>query len=123
MSPKEVIIKWVDLFNGSSVDELIELYHNDAVNHQVANEPVIGKEAIYQKFCEEFAQADMECVIENLFEDGEWAILEWSDPQGLRGCSTFHIVDNKIRMHRSYWDNLNFCKLHGLPLPDDVRGK
>jgi hypothetical protein len=117
MSPKQLIQKWVEYFNNSSVDELIEMYADDAINHQVVNEPVVGKEAIYQMFCEEFAKADMECVIENIFEDGEWAILEWSDPQGLRGCGFFHIKNNKIVFQRGYWDKLSFCKLHGLPIP------
>jgi hypothetical protein len=33
----------------------------------------------------------MQCTVENLFEDGEWAILEWSDPNGLRGCGFFQV--------------------------------
>ena len=43
MTPKSVIIKWVELFNLGNADELAELYHDDAINHQVANEPVNGK--------------------------------------------------------------------------------
>ena len=35
-------------------------------------------------------------IIENLFEDGEWAILEWRDPKGLRGCGFFYVVNRKI---------------------------
>jgi hypothetical protein len=31
----------------------------------------------------------MTCVVENIFEDGEWAILEWKDPLGLRGYVFF----------------------------------
>ena len=45
------------------------------------------------------------------------AILEWSDPLGLRGCGFFHIVDDKIAFQRGYWDKLSFLKLHGLTLP------
>ncbi len=25
------------------------------------------------------------------FEDGEWAIMEWKDSLGLRGCGFFHV--------------------------------
>nr|WP_300862605.1 hypothetical protein [uncultured Oscillibacter sp.] len=39
--------------------------------------------------------ADMTCIVENLFEDGEWAILEWRDPLGLRGCGFFHVAEEK----------------------------
>ena len=78
-----------------------------------------GKEAIRKMFEQEFAQAEMVCIIENIFEDGDWAILEWKDPLGLRGCGFFHIKENKIKFQRGYWDKLSFFKLHGLPIPGD----
>jgi hypothetical protein len=59
----------------------------------------------------------MTCLIENIFEDGEWAILEWRDPNGLRGCGFFHVIDGKIAFQRGYWDKLSFLRLHGLPIP------
>ena len=46
LSPKEVICKWVDAFNKQDVEEITSLYHENATNHQVANEPVVGIEAI-----------------------------------------------------------------------------
>ena len=116
MKPKELIKQWVSLFNQGDSDKLSELYHDDAVNHQVANEPVIGKENIHKMFSADFAQTKMVCIIENLFEDGEWAILEWKDPLGLRGCGFFHIVNNKIKFQRGYWDKLSFLKQHNLPI-------
>ena len=42
LSPKEVVNKWVDAFNDGDVDMIISLYDNNATNHQVANEPVVG---------------------------------------------------------------------------------
>jgi hypothetical protein len=66
---------------------------------------------------ESFASATMVCIVENLFEDGEWAILEWKDPLGLRGCGLFHIVDDRIVFQRGSWDKLAFLRVHGLPLP------
>lgn len=118
MSPKELIKNWVELFNIADAEGLAELYHEDAVNHQVANEPVYGKNAVEKMFVDEFAKADMHCIIENIFEDGEWAILEWKDPLGLRGCGFFHITDGKIKFQRGYWDKLSFLHLHNLPLPN-----
>ena len=44
MKPKELIENRDSLFNKGSANELAELYHSDAINHQVANEPVNGKE-------------------------------------------------------------------------------
>jgi len=53
------------------------------VNHQVANEPVVGRDAIGRMFEREFAAAEMVCIPENIFEDGDWAILEWKDQERL----------------------------------------
>ena len=117
MTPKQLVKKWVEIFNGSNAEEISKLYHKDAINHQVSNEPVVGKEAIKIMFVNEFAVADMTCLIENIFEDGDWAILEWKDSLGLRGCGFFHITDGKIKLQRGYWDKLSFLRMHNLPLP------
>ncbi len=110
MTPRQVLQKFVDLFNQADARALAELYHEDAVNHQVANEPVVGKENIYQMFLQEFAGPPMVCIVENMFEDGQWAIMEWRDPKGLRGCGFFHVVNDKILFQRGYWDKLTFIK-------------
>src|SRR6476659_780697 len=112
MTPKQVLQKWIEAFNKADADVISDLYSDDAVNHQVVNEPVVGKEAIGVMFANEFAAAEMVCIPENIFEDGDWAILEWKDPKGLRGCGFFHIADGKIKLQRGYWDKLSFLKLH-----------
>lgn len=117
MQPRELVKNWVETFSKADAKTLAGFYHEDAVNHQVANDPVIGKEAIQQMFTDEFASADMVCIIENIFEEGEWAILEWKDPLGLRGCGFFHVVDGKIKFQRGYWDKLSFLRQHNLPIP------
>lgn len=116
LRPKEVVCKWVDAFNNHDVEAITGLYHEDATNHQAANEPVVGKEAIRAMFTDEFAIADMTCIVENIFEDGQWAILEWKDPLGLRGCGFFHIINGKILFQRGYWDKLTFLKQRNLPI-------
>lgn len=116
MGPREIVKQRVDAFNSADVDAITSLYAETAVNHQVANQPVEGKEAIRAMFESEFATAEMVCIVENIFEDGEWAILEWRDPLGLRGCGFFHIEQNKIVFQRGYWDKLSFLKQHGLPI-------
>jgi hypothetical protein len=55
----------------------------------------------------------MHCIVENRFADGEWAIMEWRDPRGLRGCGFFHVVDGLILFQRGYWDRLSFERLYG----------
>jgi len=117
MQPKELIEKWVMLFNAGDAPQLAALYHEDAINHQVANEPIEGRAAIQAMFTEEFSEAKMVCIPENIFEDGEWGILEWKDPLGLRGCGFFHIKAGKIKFQRGYWDKLSFLRMHHLPIP------
>ena len=117
MKPTEVVKAWVDAFNQADAEALSGFYREDAVNHQVAEAPVIGRSAIGKVFAAEFSRAKMVCIVENLFEDGEWAILEWKDPLGLRGCGFFHVVDGKIVFQRGYWDKLSFLRMHGLPIP------
>ncbi|WP_337841305.1 nuclear transport factor 2 family protein [Rheinheimera sp.] len=117
MSPKELIFAWVEAFNEGDAEKIANFYASDAVNHQVANEPVKGKKAIRDMFANEFANAEMVCIVENVFEDGEWAILEWKDPIGLRGCGFFQIREDLIVFQRGYWDKLSFLKAHKLPIP------
>jgi limonene-1,2-epoxide hydrolase len=117
MRPKEVVQQFVRAFNNADADGLADLYSADAINHQVAERPVEGRETIRKMFADGFAEADMTCIVENIFEDGEWAILEWRDPLGLRGCGFFHIVDSRIVFQRGYWDELTFLRQHGLPIP------
>lgn len=115
LRPKEVVCAWVDAFNNRDADALAELYAEDAVNHQVCNDPVVGREAIHEMFRAEFS-VEMTTIVENIFEDGQWAILEWRDPLGLRGCGFFHVVKGKIVFQRGYWDKLSFLKQHHLPI-------
>lgn len=122
MSPKQLVLAWVEAFNRGDAVALAEFYLPDAVNHQVANEPVRGRKAILDMFRREFAAARMVCLVENLFEDGDCAILEWRDPLGLRGCGFFFLREGKTALQRGYWDKLSFLKAHGLALPSQPGG-
>ena len=116
MSPREVLEEWLRLFNAADVDGLAQLYHQDAVNHQVTQEPIVGRQAIRAMFAREFAAADMVCIPEAIHEAGDVVALEWRDPMGLRGCGFFTVSDGLIVFQRGYWDKLSFLKLHGLPI-------
>jgi limonene-1,2-epoxide hydrolase len=118
MSPVDVLKKFVIAFNQADAEALAELYSIDAVNHQVAQDPVCGRDAIRAMFADSFAEAKMTCLVENMFEDGEWAIMEWKDPLGLRGCGFFRVVDSQIVFQRGYWDKLTFLRQQGLPIPE-----
>jgi hypothetical protein len=42
MTPKQLVQKWVELFNRGSIEGLLNLYAVDAVNHQVVTDPLRG---------------------------------------------------------------------------------
>ena len=79
--------------------------------------PVVGSNISY--FGE---RLNCRFLVENLFECGEWAILEWSDPNGLRGCGFFQVRGDRIAFQRGYFDQLTFFRLQGLPVPDHYLG-
>ena len=116
MTPRQMVETWVERFNAGDAAGLAALYQPDAVNHQVTQAPVCGREAIRAMFEREFAAAEMVCIVEAIHEAGDVAALEWRDPIGLRGCGFFTVRDGLIAFQRGYWDKLSFLKLHGLPL-------
>lgn len=115
--PRDVVRAWVEAFNRADADALAACYAEDAVDHQVPEAPVQGRAAIRAMFAAGFASARMLCEPENLFEDGEWSVLEWRDPLGLRGCDFFRVVEGLIVFQRGYRDRLSFLRAQGLPLP------
>ena len=117
MSPTQLVREWIARFNAADVDGLAALYAPDAVNHQVVTEPLRGREAIRRLFQIEFGRATMVCIEEALYEDGEWAILEWRDPLGLRGCGFFCVRGGQIVFQRGYFDQLSFFRQQGLAVP------
>ncbi|GAA0467568.1 hypothetical protein GCM10009096_05470 [Parasphingorhabdus litoris] len=116
MTPREVVEKWIKYFNAGDAAQITELYHDDAVNHQVTQEPISGSDAIQAMFEREFAMAEMTCIVEEIHEAGDVIALEWRDPLGLRGCGFFTIRDQRIAFQRGYWDKLSFLKMHDLPI-------
>lgn len=122
MSPKQIVQEWVRRFNEGDIDGLASLYATDAINHQVVMDPLHGRAAIQRMFEIEFGRATMTCVVENIFEDGEWAILEWSDPNGLRGCGFFQIRDDQIVFQRGYFDQLSFFRRQGIAVQESYLG-
>lgn len=137
-SPRKVLLAWENAYNKRDAFALIELYADDAENLQVAfgDTPLRGKEALLESFISFFrAFPDNYTNIENLFVDGEWAIVEWNgggtftgelgeaQPTGksfkLRGCGFFHIVEDKIRFQRGYFDRHTWFSQIGLPMENE----
>jgi limonene-1,2-epoxide hydrolase len=115
LTPRQVVEKWLEAFNGADTAMLKSLYVLNAVNHQMPNEPIYGRQAIGQMFRDEFAAApEMHCIPVQIIEEGTWAVLEWRDPKGFSGCGFFEIRDGHIQTQRGYWDRLTFNKLYGV---------
>ena len=103
LSPREVIKEVVKAFNEKDIDRVMGFFREDAICHQVTEEPLYGRDAIRKMVADAMGRLKMEWIIENIFEDGEWAILEGRDLLGFRGCTVFRVVDSKILLHRGYW--------------------
>ncbi len=127
MEPKAILTEWVRLMNTHEPEKLGDLYHEDAINLQVAiGIPLVGRAAIVEDFRSFFSNIpDTFTKIENLFSYGEWAILEWSGGGifkatgkkfTLRGCGFFQTTQSKIKFQRGYWDKMTWFKQIGLPL-------
>ena len=71
MEPRELVKNWVLAFNRADADEVAGHSAEDAVNHQVAQEPVRGRNAIREMFARDFGRATMVCQIDNIFQDGD----------------------------------------------------
>ena len=106
MKPGELVRSWVEAFNRADAEALAGLYAKDAVNHQVANEPVVGRAAIHRMFAEEFATASAA---------GRPYIQHRGGPKGF-----LRVLDDKIVFQRGYWDKLSFLRLHSLPIPEQL---
>lgn len=133
-SPREVVLAWVKAFNERDAEAAAALYHEDAVNLQVASgAPTVGREAMRDGFAYFFrAFPDNYTTPVNLFVDGEWAILEWEGgatwrgefadqpPNGrsfhIQGCGFFHVVGGLIKFQRGYWDKASWFSQLGLPV-------
>jgi hypothetical protein len=61
MLPKDVVTAWVSTFNRADVETLAGFYREDAINHQVAEQPVEGRDAIREMFAAGFDSAKMVC--------------------------------------------------------------
>lgn len=80
-TPRTILERWLVAFNKADTEALTALYHEDAVNHQVATTPVEGRHAIQAMFAREFAAAQMVCIPENIFTDGSGPFWNGATPK------------------------------------------
>jgi ketosteroid isomerase-like protein len=82
MRPREVVASWVEAFNRADVEALTNFYQENAINHQVAEKPVEGRQAIRERLASEFAAAKMVCIVEHIFEDASGRFSNGATPRG-----------------------------------------
>lgn len=83
LRPAALVAAWVDALNRGDSDALAAFYAKDAVRDRMG-------------------AVKTHCIVENVLEDGDWAVLEWRDPQGRRGCALFQVKRGVIVAQRSY---------------------
>ena len=133
-TPREVVQEWVAAYNQRDARAAAQLYHEDATNFQVAlGAPSVGRHTILDDLVSFFhAFPDNFTHVEKLFEDGEWAMLEWfgggtrrgelagmaSNGRSftLRGCGLFYVTGGKIGFQRGYFDKATWFAQLGIPL-------
>lgn len=130
-TPRTIVRAWAEAFNARDAQAIGRLYAEDAINHQVAEEPERGRAAIAESFARLFAAfPDIGFETVNLFEDGAWAILEWRGggtqtgafaghpPTGrsyeLLGSGFFEVKDGRIVHQRGYWDKASWFAQLGI---------
>lgn len=112
MDTREIVERWIECFNAGDAAAIAALYAVDATNHQIPLEPVVGRTAIEEFHRETFAPGPLTCTPVNLVVDGQWAALEWVDPDGFRGCGFFRVRDREIIHQRGYWDSAQLRAVH-----------
>ena len=89
MTARSTVQRWVELFNAGDAEAISALYAEDAVNHQIPLEPVVGRKAIEEFHRETFAGGPLTCQPINLVVDGDWAALEWTTRTASAAAGSF----------------------------------
>jgi len=137
-STKDVFEQWISAFQSKDVKKIVSLYHDDAVNWQIADRPAEGIKEIREMMVSFFRSfPDAYTHAENIMYDGAWASWEWigggtftmdmGDIKAtgkqfeIRGCGFFLIQKGKIKLQRGYWDKASWCRQIGIDLNSTIK--
>jgi steroid delta-isomerase-like uncharacterized protein len=135
---RTVLMEWIEAFASRDPVRIAGLYHIDAVNWQVADEPVVGRDNIRNMVAQFFVSfPDSYAHVENVMADGDWAAWEWTGGGtflrdlgtikatgrtfAIRGCGFFQVIDGKIKLQRGYWDKASWYRQIGVPLSASIK--
>ncbi len=114
MMLKNQMKEWVNAFNEKNARALSEMYHEDAMNFQVATDiQRNGRDEIFKMFEYEFENFEMVCIPQRIVTEGNTVVLEWKDPNGLEGCGFFTFEGTLIKSQKGYWDRWSFEQKQG----------
>jgi steroid delta-isomerase-like uncharacterized protein len=131
LDARTVLMRWIEAFASRDPGRVAALYHPDAVNWQVADQPAIGQPKIREVFTQFFASfPDSYTRVENIIAQGDWAAWEWvgggtflgdlgrvkatGRSYEIRGCGFFRVVGGKITLQRGYWDKASWYAQIGI---------
>ena len=128
-TPKQVLAEWIQYMNSRNIEKLMELYHPEAVNMQMAvGHPLNGRAAIKADYTAYFTNIpDFSMKPQNIFQDGDWGMVEWNADGTFRatgkgfklsGCGFFQILNEKIIFQRGYWDRSTLFTQVDLPVDE-----
>ena len=130
----DVITQWVNASNAHDAQAVASLYREDALLLQVASGDLLrGRGAIETAFAGFYGAFPtwLKEPSSILPSNDEWATVEWkasglflADFEGhkatgrpfvIRGCGIFHVVEQKIVLHRRYFDRRAWYQQIGIP--------
>lgn len=122
----DAIRRGIELFNQGKIREVLELYDDHATiesHGSILGGAYKGKEALgkyFQKVGETFPQGT-QLRVENIYEDKDTVIVEWSSKGKLasgkefegRAANVFEIKNGKVVHHRMYTDTEELARATG----------
>jgi steroid delta-isomerase-like uncharacterized protein len=131
-SPQAVVTAFFARLKSHDLEEMLMLFHDDAVDDFVVVGEFRGKSAIRGFFSDLFsAFPDFDIAVVHMTGDDARAVVQWHatgtftgtpfqgiHPTGrgvhLRGCDVFRVEDGKLRHGTIYYDGLSFARQIGL---------
>ncbi|MDQ6435136.1 nuclear transport factor 2 family protein [Mesorhizobium sp. LHD-90] len=102
LKPRQIAEQWVKRFNAGDPAEVAELYHKDAVQQDVGQEPLTGRPAI-TAFLARCIEVDYAiCIPEVIDECGDVAAIQWRTPSGKGVLTFFTVRDGRIAFQRGW---------------------
>jgi len=105
--PRELVHAWVEAFTNARSKKIASFYSEGATTTKCLV-ACCDETVVRTMFANAFALAEMSCIPEHSFEDGEWPYSNGADPVRHAWMRVLHIGTEKIVFQRGYLDKLTF---------------